>query len=103
MMASFGSLVTAAEADWPAAGVVTSAASAIAPIGRKLAATGAVYAAHQLLQALHLAELHTAVLAAPAVLGHLSHTYRTDRIRNRHALPDHHLNLPQLRDDLFRL
>ena len=52
---------------------------------------------------LQLVGTHTAILLSPAIKCLLSYLHLPDRINARHPLPAQHLNLPQLRDNLFRL
>src|SRR5580704_668178 len=61
------------------------------------------YSLLQLLQALHLVVLQTTKLLAPTVIRHLADTDRADRIGGALPLRGQNINLPQLRDDLFRL
>ncbi len=57
----------------------------------------------QNLQPLHLVQLQPTKLRTPAVVGRLRHPDCPHRIGHWLALPDQHLNLTQLRDDLLRL
>src|SRR5207244_11427529 len=57
----------------------------------------------EILQALDLVALQAAELLAPAVIRHLAHPDRTDRLGHALALRGQNINLPQLGDDLFRL
>ena len=57
----------------------------------------------QNLQPLHLVQLQTAKLRAPAVVGRLRHPDRPHRVRHWLVLPNQHFNLTQLGDDLLRL
>src|SRR4029453_10732442 len=57
----------------------------------------------QVLQPLPLMGFQPAELLAPAVLRHLGHADRADRVGHALALRGQNLNLPQLRDNLFRL
>lgn len=57
----------------------------------------------QVLQPLHLIRLQPTKLLAPAVIGDLRHSNRADRLRDRLALRDQHIDLAQLGDDLLRL
>ena len=52
---------------------------------------------------LQLVGSHTAILLAPAVIGLFGNTNRPDRIDPLQTLTDKHFNLPQLRDNFFRL
>src|SRR5262245_14062913 len=52
---------------------------------------------------LRLVRLQPAVLVAPPVIRHLRHADRQDRIYQQRPLRDQNINLPQLRNDLFRL
>src|SRR5208283_3455157 len=56
----------------------------------------------ELLQALHLVGLEPAVLLPPPIIGDLAHADLADRVSDVLALRDQHINLPQLRNDLFR-
>ena len=56
----------------------------------------------QTLQPLHLVQLQTTKLGAPAIIRGLRHTNRSDRLGHRLALARHHLNLPELRNNLLR-
>lgn len=57
----------------------------------------------QLLQPLHLVQLQTAVLVAPAVIRDLADPDPADCLRQRRALHHRHVHLPQLGDDLLGL
>src|SRR5262249_10219670 len=57
----------------------------------------------KVLQALHLLGFQPAERLAPRILRHLTHPYRADCIPHVLALRDENIDLPQLRDDLFRL
>src|SRR5262249_13228448 len=57
----------------------------------------------KVLQALHLLALQPAELLAPPIIRHLAHADLADCIHHRLALRDQNIDLPQLRDDLFRL
>ncbi len=46
---------------------------------------------------------HPAILLAPAIIGLLGYANLPDHIHTRHALPDKHINLPQLLNDFLRL
>src|SRR5947209_2902623 len=50
-----------------------------------------------------LVALQPAELLSPAIIRHLGHPDLTDRIGNALALRDQNIDLPQLRNDLFRL
>ena len=52
---------------------------------------------------LHLIPAHAAIQLPPAVVRLLDNTDLSDRIDTRHTLTDENLNLPQFRDNLFRL
>ena len=54
-------------------------------------------------QPLNLIELQAAELIAPAMVGHLAHADRADRVGNALPLGGENINLPQLRNNLFRL
>lgn len=56
----------------------------------------------QLLEPLDLVALQATVFRAPAIVRYFRHTYRPNRFRDRTALRNQHINLPQLGDDLFR-
>src|SRR6478672_2120381 len=56
----------------------------------------------ELLQAFHLVGLEPAVLLTPPIIGDLPHADLADRVSDVLALRDHNVDLPQLRDDLFR-
>src|SRR3954447_18271273 len=56
----------------------------------------------ELLQALHLVGLEPAVLLTPPIIGDLDHADLADRVSDVLALRDQNVDLPQLRDDLFR-
>jgi hypothetical protein len=47
--------------------------------------------------------VNSTVLFLPALVALFSHANLPDRIQTRHSLRGQHLNLPQLRDKLFRL
>src|SRR5262249_36182351 len=55
------------------------------------------------LQALHLLGFQPAELLAPPIIRHLTHPDLADCIHHVLALRDQNIDLPQLRDDLFRL
>src|SRR5262249_45969934 len=57
----------------------------------------------KVLEALHLLALQPAKLLAPPIIRHLAHPDLTDCIHHVLALRDQNIDLPQLRDDLFRL
>src|SRR5262249_32528821 len=57
----------------------------------------------KVLQALHLLGLQPAELLAPPIIRHLAHPDLADCIHHGLALRDQNIDLPQLRDDLFRL
>src|SRR3954470_13024507 len=57
----------------------------------------------KILQSLDLVALEPAKLLAPAVVGHLRHANRTNRVSNALTLRDQHVDLAQLRNDLLRL
>src|SRR5262249_1338494 len=54
-------------------------------------------------QALHLLGLQPAELLAPPIIRHLAHPDLADCVHHVLALRDQNIDLPQLRDDLFRL
>ena len=54
-------------------------------------------------QLLELVNTHAAILLAPAIERLLGYLHLPDRINTRHSLAAKHLNLSQLRDNLFRL
>jgi hypothetical protein len=56
----------------------------------------------KLLQAFDLFGLQPAVLLPPPIIGNLAHADLADGVRNVLALRDQDVDLPQLRDDLFR-
>src|SRR3954449_12550238 len=56
----------------------------------------------ELLQALHLVGLEPTVLLTPPIIGDLAHADLADRVSDVLALRDQNVDLPQLRDDLFR-
>src|SRR6478752_5073413 len=55
----------------------------------------------KLFQALYLIALQATKLLAPPVIRELRHADRTNRFANRSALRQQHIDLTQLRDDLF--
>src|SRR5215472_6771969 len=57
----------------------------------------------KVLQALHLLGLQPTELLPPPIIRHLAHPDLTDCIYHVLALRDQNIDLPQLRDDLFRL
>src|SRR5499426_2443137 len=57
----------------------------------------------KVLQALHLLGFQPAELLAPPIIRHLTHPDLADCIHHVLALRDQNIDLPQLRDDLFRL
>src|SRR5215813_14085799 len=57
----------------------------------------------KVLQALHLLALQPAELLAPPIIRHLAHPNLADGVRHGLPLRDQNIDLPQLRDDLFRL
>src|SRR5262249_39661621 len=57
----------------------------------------------KVLQALHLLGFQSAELLAPPIIRHLAHPDLADCIHHVLALRDQNIELPQLRDDLFRL
>ncbi len=57
----------------------------------------------QFLQALYLIALQSTVFGTPSVICNFRNTYRTDRFRHRFSLRIQHVNLTELRDDLFCL
>src|SRR5262249_38711127 len=57
----------------------------------------------KVLEALHLLALQPAKLLAPPIIRHLAHPDLTDCIHHVLALRDQNIDLPQLRNDLFRL
>src|SRR5262249_15216508 len=57
----------------------------------------------KVLQALHLLGLQPTELLPPPIIRHLAHPDLTDCIHHVLALRDQNIDLPQLRDDLFRL
>src|SRR5262249_3633453 len=57
----------------------------------------------KVLQALHLLGFQPAELPAPPIIRHLTHPDLADCIHHVLALRDQNIDLPQLRDDLFRL
>src|SRR5262249_15749887 len=57
----------------------------------------------KVLQALHLLGFQPAELLAPPIIRHLTHPHLADCLHHVLALRDQNLDLPQLRDDLFRL
>ena len=52
---------------------------------------------------LNLIPNHAAIQLPPAVVRLLDNTDLSDRINTRRTLTDENLNLPKLRDNLFRL
>ena len=52
---------------------------------------------------LHLIPAHAAMQLPPAVVRLLDNTDPSDRINTRRTLTDENLNLPKIRDNLFRL
>src|SRR5262249_20128266 len=57
----------------------------------------------KVLQALHLFGLHPAELLTPPIIRHLAHADLADCVHHVLALRDQNIDLPQLRNDLFRL
>src|SRR5262249_38998401 len=57
----------------------------------------------KVLQALHLLALQPAKLLAPPIIRHLAHPDLADCVRHGLPLRDQNIDLPQLRNDLFRL
>src|SRR6266480_1501677 len=57
----------------------------------------------KVLQALHLLGLQPAELSAPPIIRHLAHADLADCVHYVLALREQNIDLPQLRDDLFRL
>src|SRR5215813_5996901 len=57
----------------------------------------------KVLQALHLLALQPAELLAPPIIRHLAHPNLADGVRHGLPLRDQNVDLPQLRNDLFRL
>src|SRR5262249_9189092 len=57
----------------------------------------------KVLQALYLLGLQPAKLLAPAIIRHLAHADLADCVHHILALRDQNIDLPQLRNDLFRL
>src|SRR6202040_2343687 len=57
----------------------------------------------KVLQALHLLALQPTKLLAPPIIRHLAHPDLADRVHHVLALRDQNIDLPQLRNDLFRL
>jgi hypothetical protein len=57
----------------------------------------------KVLQALHLLGPQPAELLAPPIIRHLTHPDLADCVHHVLALRDQNIDLPQLRDDLFRL
>src|SRR5262249_38071091 len=57
----------------------------------------------KVLQALHLLGFQPAELLAPPIIRHLAHPDLADCVRYVLALRDQNIDLPQLRNDLFRL
>lgn len=57
----------------------------------------------KILQPLHLVALQAAEFLAPAVIGERRDADRADRFGDRASLRYQHVDLPQLRDDLFGL
>src|SRR5262249_9135621 len=57
----------------------------------------------KVLQALHLLGLQPTELLAPPIIRHLAHADLADCVHPVLALRDQNIDLPQLRDDLFRL
>src|SRR2546421_1218183 len=57
----------------------------------------------KVLQALHLLALQPAELLAPPIIRHLAHPDLADCVHQVLALRDQNIDLPQLRNDLFRL
>src|SRR5262249_53310816 len=57
----------------------------------------------KVLQALHLLAFQPAKLLAPPIIRHLAHPDLADRVHHVLALRDQNIDLPQLRNDLFRL
>src|SRR5262249_46315447 len=57
----------------------------------------------KILQALHLLALQPAKLLAPPIIRHLAHPDLADCVHHVLALRNQNIDLPQLRNDLFRL
>src|SRR5262249_12634830 len=57
----------------------------------------------KVLQALHLLGLQPAELLPPPIIRHLAHPDLADCVHHVLTLRDQNIDLPQLRDDLFRL
>src|SRR5262249_42160422 len=57
----------------------------------------------KVLEALHLLALQPAKLLAPPIIRHLAHPDLADCVHHVLTLRDQNIDLPQLRDDLFRL
>src|SRR6516164_6193124 len=57
----------------------------------------------KVLQAFHLLGLQPAKLLAPPIIRHLAHPDLANCVHHVLALRDQNIDLPQLRDDLFRL
>src|SRR5262249_23733106 len=57
----------------------------------------------KVLEALHLLALQPAKLLAPPIIRHLDHPDLADCVHHVLALRDQNIDLPQLRNDLFRL
>src|SRR6266566_574680 len=57
----------------------------------------------KVLQTLHLLALQPAELLAPPIIRHLAHPDLADCVHQVLALRDQNIDLPQLRNDLFRL
>jgi hypothetical protein len=55
------------------------------------------------LQAFHLLALQPTELLAPPIIRHLAHADLADCVHHILALRDQNIDLPQLRNDLFRL
>lgn len=56
----------------------------------------------KLLPPLDLVALQATLFGPPTVIRYFRHAYRSDRLCDRSALRTQHINLPKLRDDLFR-
>src|SRR5262249_8011381 len=57
----------------------------------------------KVLEALHLLALQPTELLAPPIIRHLAHPDLADCVHHVLALRDQNIDLPQLRNDLFRL